>query len=229
MADTKILIVVKDPEAGKAYGEALSEIGVEYDIAPSFEKMSQMVVDAPYNGLIVDILTLVRSRNDEKVIAYDCINLYPVLRVKWEPKQKQIKVSPLDGALAPDGSPSSLESFIESRCRPFPPRQLRRHKRKQLSVNLLLGTDDTFSEESTLKTFAVTISAGGVFVHTTRHFEKGMTLWLRFPEFADQAPIPATVRWCLDWGCSRRIPGIGLRFERFSLDQEQEIRRLSSL
>ena len=60
MADTKILIVVNGEEAGKAYSQAVSEIGVAYDMAPSFQAMLSMVVENRYNGLVLDILTLVR-------------------------------------------------------------------------------------------------------------------------------------------------------------------------
>jgi hypothetical protein len=225
MADTKILIVVNDVEAGKAYAQALSEIGVAYDLALSFDKMSDMAIEHAYNGLIIDILTLVRCSKEEKVIAYDCINLYPVLRVKWETRQKKIELSPLEQTFSPDAE-LALRFFIETRCSSFAARRLRRYKRKQINLNVLLSPDGRFSAENTSKTFTVNISLGGILLHTMQTFEEDKTLWLRFLEFTDQAPIAATVRWSLEWGEARCIPGVGLKFERLSEGQERDIQRI---
>jgi Tfp pilus assembly protein PilZ len=225
MADTKILIVVNGDEAGKAYSQAVSEIGVAYDMAPSFQAMLSMVVENSYNGLVIDILTLVRCSKEEKVIAYDCINLYPVLRVKWETKQKRIQLSPLEQTFSPDAG-SALRFFIENRCKSFPARLLRRHKRKPATLNVVFSRDANFSEEATSKSFTVNISPGGVFIHTMHPFEKGETVWLRFSEFADQAPIVTTVCWSLEWGQARCIPGIGLKFESLSEGQEKVIQEI---
>jgi hypothetical protein len=226
MPDTKILIVVKDIEAGQAYAEALSDIGVAYDIAASISEMSCLAIENAYNGLLVDILTLVRSSKEEKVVAYECINLYPVLRVKWENKKKKINLSPLEQAFSPDAA-STLQLFIESRCRPFPARPLRRHPRKNYNHNVLLSPDGTFSEQNTRKTFSLNISREGIFLHTPEPFAAGSTVWLRFVEYADQAPIAATVRWSLEWGLSRSIPGIGLKFEGLSEAQAQVVKAVS--
>ena len=225
MADTKILIVVKDREASQAYAQALCGIGVGYDIVSSFDEMSSLATENEYNGLLVDILTLVRSSKEEKVIAYEFFNLYPVLRVKWENTKKQINLSPLEQSFSPDTT-SALKFFIENRCSPFPPRRLRRHLRKNYNINVLLSTDGTFSDNDTLKTFSVNISRTGIFIHTTRNYEPGDTVWLRFVEFSDQAPFAARVCWSLEWGRSRCISGIGLRFERPSEAQEQVLKEI---
>jgi hypothetical protein len=225
MADSKILIVVKDQEASQAYAEALCGIGVGYDIVTSFYEMSCLAVENAYNGLLVDILTLVRSSKEEKVIAYEFFNLYPVLRVKWENKKKQINLSPLEQSFSPDTT-SALKFFIENRCSPFPPRRLRRHSRKNYNLNVLLSTDGMFSGNDSIKTFSVNISRTGIFIHTTRNYELGDTVWLRFVEFADQAPFAARVCWLLEWGQSRCIAGIGLRFERLSEAQDQVIKAI---
>ena len=226
MADTKILIVVKDTEAAQAYGEALCGIGVAFDIATSFNEMSSLAIENAYNGLLIDILTLVRSSKEEKVIAYECINLYPVLRVKWENKKKKINLSPLEQAFSPDAA-STLQIFIESRCRPFPARPLRRYARNNYNFNVLLSPDGSFSERDTVKTFSLNISRAGVFLHSTQAFAAGQTVWLRFVEFSDQAPIAATVCWSLKWGVERCIPGVGLKFAELSEAQEQVLKAMS--
>jgi hypothetical protein len=227
MADAKILIVVKDHEAGHAYTEALSQIGVTYDIASSFLEMSCLAVDNAYNGLLVDILTLVRSSKEEKIIAYECFNLYPVLRVKWENKKKKINLSPLEQAFSPD-TESALKFFVENRCIPFPARSLRRYNRKNYNLSVLLSPDGLFREQGTIKTFTLNIAPGGAFLHTTQDFAVGQVVWLRFLEFSDQTPIAATVCWTLEWGESRCISGIGLKFDTLSQGQEQALQSVTN-
>lgn len=223
MAETNVLIVAGDAEAGKAYAQAISDIGVGYDVATSFHQMADMATTTAYNGLIVDILTLVRSPKEEKAIAYDSINIYPVLRVKWDKREKKINLSPVEEISSSDAE-VVLRAFIESRCTPLRPRRLRRHKRKELNLNLLVCTDEDFAPEKTIKTFTVTVSEGGVFLHSMQSFQANQRLWLRFIDFADQTPIPATVRWSLEWGKSRNIPGVGVKFEKLTVDQERELK-----
>lgn len=226
MADTKILIVASDLDAGKAYSDALLELDVACDLVASFHQMSSSAMEQAYNGLVIDILTLVRCSKEEKVIAYDCMNLYPVLRVKWESKEKKMKLSPLEQSFSPDAE-TALRSFIDNRCRSFPARQLRRYQRKAINLNVLLSPDGSFAAETTFKSFTVNLSGGGFFLHTTQNFEIGQTLWVRFQEFADQTPIAATVCWMVEWGRPRSISGVGMQFKVLSEGQAREIQRLS--
>jgi len=227
MTDTKILIVVKDHEAGHAYADTLNRIGVHYDIATSFDQMSCLAMENAYSGLMVDILTLVRSSKEEKVIAYECFNLFPVMRVKWENKKKKINLSPLEQSFSPDAE-SALRFFVENRCKPFTARSLRKHNRKNNNLNLLISRAGTFSEDNSIKSFTLNLSRAGAFLHTLQDFEPGQTLWFRFVEYADLAPIAATVRWTLAWGASRCVPGVGVRFERLSGTQEQALKAIAS-
>jgi Tfp pilus assembly protein PilZ len=228
MKDIRILIVAKDSEAGKAYGTAVSEIGAQYDVASSFEQMASLAMERPYNGLMIDILTLVRCSKEEKVIAYDSINIYPVLRVKWEPKQKRISLGPLEQSFSPDLE-SVLKFFIENRCSAFKGRALRRHKRRMANLNLLFSRDASFPEAQTWRAFTVTVSRGGIFLHTMQHLEEGEQIWLKFVDQAAAAPIAGTVRWALPWGVSRAIPGVGVEFEALSREQEQELEKALNL
>jgi hypothetical protein len=227
MSKTRILIIANNADAGQAYAEALRLIDVAYDIADSFAEMSSLAIENSYNGLLVDILTLVRSSKEEKVIAYECFNLYPVMRVKWDLKKKQINLSPLEQAFSPDTA-SALKFFVESRCYPFTARPLRRYNRKNYNLSVLLSCDGSFTEEDSLKTFSLNISRGGIFLHVTQQFAVGQSVWLRFAEFADLAAVQATVRWSLEWGLSRGIPGVGLKFEQLSEIQEQLIKNIVS-
>jgi hypothetical protein len=223
--DTKILMVVKEAEARAAYEDALQKVGVDYDIAASFNEVLSMSIDNVYSGLMIDILTLVRSSKEEKVIAYDCINLYPSLRVKWDPKRQNMSLSPMEQSF-PSDTGGTLAYFIESRCKSFTARSLRRFIRKDAYLGALLASGSHFTVSGSAKTFTVNISQGGAFVHTTEPFAKGEPVWVRFIEMPDTEPLQASVCRHIEWGTGRSIPGIGVRFDTLSKTQSSEIIRL---
>ena len=226
-ADTRVLMVVKETEARGAYEEALRKVGVEYDLAGSFSDVLTLSVEKAYSGLIIDILTLIRSSKEEKTIAYDCINFYPSLRVKWNPGPKTLDPAPLEQGLSPDTE--ALRRFIEQRCRTFTPRTLRKFNRKDTFLSALLSTSGDCRIEQSLKTFTVNISRGGAFVHTTAPSSKNDVVWLHFPEAAGGGPVKGTVCWQVPWGSSRSIPGIGVRFRFSSAEQEEQISKVAKL
>ena len=227
MEETRILIVVKEDEARAAYEEALCSVGVAYDVAQSFNDVLRLSIDNAYSGLVIDILTLIRSSKEEKLIAYDCINFYPSVRVKWDTRQKTMNLSPLEQSGSADKE-TTLGYFIESRCKTFTARSLRRFPRKESFLSLLLSGCCDFPDDDTLKTFTANISLGGAFVHTTQSFAKGQTVWLRFVEMSPE-PIEAVVCWQIKWGGCRSIPGIGVSFVFRSQEQAEELRKMAKL
>ena len=221
-------MVVKEAEARGAYEEALRRVGVRYDVAESFDEVLRLSVDNAYSGLIIDILTLIRSSKEEKQIAYDCLNFYPSLRVKWDARQKAMNLSPLEQSYSADAE-TTLDFFIENRCRSFAARSLRKFNRKETVLALLLCASPDSPAGDGLKTFTVNVSQGGAFVHTTDSYAKGETVWLRFRELPDGEPVQAVVCWHVQWGACRSIPGIGVRFEFASQEQADEVRKLAKL
>ncbi|UFS69223.1 PilZ domain-containing protein [Geomonas sp. RF6] len=226
MPDTNILLVVKGEDARSAYEEALCRIGVGYEVASSFGEALKLSIERAFSGVVIDILTLVRSDKDEKLIAYDCINLYPSIRVKWDGRKKEINLSLLEQSFVSD-SEASLRYFVEHRCRNFPPRSLRKYHRTTICLSVYLCVAETFSEKESAKSFTVNLSRGGAFVHTTVPLAKGETVWLSFPGFDDPAPIRCRVCWSIPWGSGRSIPGVGVCFESLSETQSAEVAELS--
>jgi len=160
MDDTRILMVVTEEEAKAAYEKALRELNVSYDVAGSFHEVLGMTIERAYSGLLIDILTLVRSSKEEKTIAYECINYYPSLRVKWDARTKRMNLSPLEQSFSADAG-ATLGFFIQQRCRAFAARPLRRHNRRETVLSLLLSTSADFTAGETVKSFTVNISRGG--------------------------------------------------------------------
>ncbi|ACM18628.1 PilZ domain protein [Geotalea daltonii FRC-32] len=225
MESLKVLVVSREGEAMDAYGLALEQIGVNYDVASSFRHLSSMVRKEAYNGMIVDMLTLVRAGKDEKRIAYELMNFFPATHVKWDTRHKSISLSLL-GQMSETESVAALRTFIEEKCRPFRSRRLRMYPRKELILNILLSPDPSFPEGLTEKTFTVNVSKGGCFLHTVGPLENGQTVWLKIHEFSDQTPIKAVICWKLAWGEQLTIPGIGVKVEETTPMQMTELSKL---
>lgn len=228
MAETRILMVVKDEEARGAYEEALQKRGVAYDVARSFDQVLKLSFDNAYSGLMIDILTLIRSSKEEKSIAYDCINYYPSIRVKWDSRNKGMNLSPLEQSYSADAE-STLTQFIDKRCRTFTARSLRRFNRKETCLSLLLSTSPDFPDDCSVKTFTVNISRGGAFIHTMLPLHKGDQVWIRFLELESAEPLKAMVCWRIEWGTCRCIPGIGIMFLDVPEPQLEQIVKMGNL
>jgi hypothetical protein len=225
MKNTRILLIVKEDTARDVYVEILGKTGVAFDIATSFADASGMARNTPYNGLLVDILALVRADQNEKSIANECMNFYPSMRIKWDARHKTIHV--LRFSLSPPSEPeSAFRMFIEERCKPFAARSLRVFNRKNINLNILLSLDCHFSDEKASKTFLLDLSQGGCFLHTVQTLNNGQWVWLRCLELSDPTPILAVVCWQLQWGLKQQISGIGVKFESLSEIQEKEIKKI---
>jgi Tfp pilus assembly protein PilZ len=221
--EIKILIVANGVEATHEYKRALSNLASEYDAAETFYEAQSRAKETAYNGMLFDLVTLVRSSKEEKLIAYSLINLFPVIRVKYEKRSREIKLAPLEESLSTDPQ-TALQLFIEDKCQSFPARFLSRYQRVEAFLHVLLCPTDQFSESGSAQTFTVNISRGGAFLHATQPFQRGDTVWLQFKELADPAPIKTRVCWRIEWGSeSRSIPGIGVEFETLSESQREEI------
>jgi hypothetical protein len=227
MEETTVLVIVKSADARAAYEEALARTGVAFEVATSFSEVAQMTVEKPYSGLLIDLLTLIRASKEEKAIAYDCINCYPSLRVKWDARRKTLNLTPLEQAFSAD-TQATLSFFIEGRCKTFHARCMRRHVRKERVINLLLSRSSDAGEAQCLKTFTVNVSEGGAFVHSAEPFAIGERVWLRFLEMPEE-PIEAEVRWQLEWGGWRGICGVGLMFRFQSPEQALAVKKMANL
>jgi Tfp pilus assembly protein PilZ len=222
MADPKILLIVKDIESQAAYIKILDKIGVDFDLASSFFDAQRMATETAYNGLLIDMVALIRTGRDEKSLAYDCINLYPSRRIRWDNK-KNLLVFEQSSHTEPE---LAMREFIEDACKSFNARKSRISPRKHVIMNVLLSTESHLVDDNAEKTFTVDISRGGAFIHTTQNIERGKTVWFRFYDLTDQSPIKAEVCWSLAWGRQNLIPGIGVKFESMTEAQANDIKRI---
>jgi hypothetical protein len=218
----KILVLAGSPETRQSFLTALENLDLPFDVAFSVSEMRQKLLHTPFNGVILDVLTMVRASQKEKLFIQEISELYPTLRVRWDSRSERIRGLVFGRSL--DGD-DLVGDFLEKCCRPWPARTCREDRRLPLHFNALLSSDREFRKEDVEKTVTLDLSEGGCFLISGRSWQKGNLLWVRFRELTDPAPIRAEIRRYRPWGEGMVIPGIGIRFEEIRPGQLQEIRR----
>ena len=152
--------------------------------------------------MLVDLPSIIKSKEEEKVIAYTLANFFPTLRVRT-----------VGFILVPMATPGaakqekSIEDFLHKTCCAGPPKRLREFRRHPVCLSTLIthnGLD--------IRGFTLNVSWGGAFIVDLQaeKFITGERVTILIPEFGCR--IAAEVCRIKPWGVQRHPPGIGLRF-----------------
>lgn len=217
--DTKIILVCADTKEKKTYLDALESLDVSVDAVTSFKTLENVLLENPYHGVMVDMKTKIKAMKNEKELAYQILNKYPVVQLKLDDETGKIKTLS-DGKSRHD---DSLEEFIESDCRNFEARAIRSSPRTGYHFNIMLCKTDDFSERHSDRSITINISKSGCFIFSCMEWELNQQVSFRFTDLEDNTPIQGEVRWFKPWGRSVGIPGIGVLYTRINENQVQEI------
>lgn len=197
--DYLLLVVSYNAHARRSLVENLESVGATGTACETFRQAEDMAREGAYNGILVDLQSIVKAKGDEKAIACSLIAIYPALRVRV-----------LGSLLVPMAMPgdtqqSSLINFLRDSCTPFVPRRLRRYRRRDVVLPALLGPSP--GERAVV----LNLSWGGAFIADVRpeRFALDSDLELTLPEFGVETVV--TVRRIQPWG-ERRVPGMGVAF-----------------
>jgi hypothetical protein len=198
-----IIAIAYSEETRQAFVAALEQAGAEAVAAASFYDAETLVLSGSYSGLLVDLPSIVKAKGDEKVVACSLTNFFPTLRVRAVGSVLVPMTMP--GAARQD---NSLNDFLAKSCSSFEPRQLRRHRRRDIIMAAQLHGPD-----SSDRTFTLNLSWGGFFLlHTfPERFSIGEPLDIYLPEA--ELLVPTSIRWLRPWG-ERHLSGLGLAFDR---------------
>ena len=218
----RLLLITQEGDALEAYRQALTDLGVDFDSIYSLLAIQSSLLEKPYNGLLVDVDTMACADRIEKETAKELLDLFPVIRLNFDPGKKIIRT--LYYGEVGEGS-TSLKEFLEKHCQDFPRRSIRRSIRRALHFNVLLSRRPDFPPELTWRTNTIDVSEDGCFVYTIEEWEPNTDVWLKSDELDDPAPIQANIRWQAAWGSPMQMPGIGLEFSQISETQRTALRR----
>lgn len=217
----RLLLVCKEGEARQAYLDATKPLCVHIDTVSSFMEVYKTMVDNPYNGVMVDVLTKTKAAKNDKALVHEVLEQFPVLHLKWESKTGTIKTLYF-GQFKHAGT---LEDFVNEQCRTFKARRIRSSPRKSVNFNVILAKDNSFDDKDIERTVTIDVSKGGCFIYSSDEREKHCNAWFIIKELNDDTPIRAEVTWNIAWGKAMKIPGIGVTFTDIKEQQHEDMCR----
>jgi hypothetical protein len=221
----RLILVCKEGPAKSAYLNEAKSIGIEVDTVAGFSELFQAMVNTPYQGIMVDLITSLKSPRGEKSTIQEILDVYPLIQLKWESETNTIHAISLGNA-AGEGS---LSNFITRQCQSFQPRAIRLNIRKPINFNIAMCRQKDFSENFVERTVTINASRGGCFLFSGRDWSAAPEVWLMFNELTDKTPILGEIRRCVQWGERMTIPGIGIRFQQIQPQQLEELIKKYSL
>jgi len=205
-----VLVVSYVDDTRSALIDALNKTGAVAVPCVNFCEAENLALGGFYSGLLVDLPSIIKSKGEEKIVAYTLANFFPILRVRT-----------MGGMLIPMAMPGSakqdknLDDFLSKTCSAFEPRKLRLFRRHPVSLSTIV-----YYKGDELRGFTLNVSWGGMFIvdlHAER-FRIGDTVSVLVPEFG--CTINAEVCRIKPWGVQRHPPGIGILFSH--LDETVE-------
>jgi hypothetical protein len=218
----KVIILADTPQTLSIFGTALDNLGIHYEKAESVLKMRKKMQTAPFNGVILDVLTTIKAAPQEKIIIQEISELYPTLRLRWDSRNHCFRGLIIGETL---DQKHPISDFLQRFCYSTPERVFRQHKRLPIHFNVLISQDEEFSENKTEKSVTLDISGGGCFLFSTRNWEKIDVAWVRFLDFSEKGPYRVQICRFLPWGRGKFFPGIGVKFVDLTPDQIKELGR----
>lgn len=215
---TRLLLVAERGDARTAYLDILRELGVEVDCIASPDELNDVLSGGAYNGLLVDVPTMIRCECADKNRITRIMNLFPVLRLMYNPQFGGIRGLAQGGTVRDN---RDLGEFVRDECMAFEARSVRLAARKNMVFNVLLLKD--LDRETAERTITVDVSERGCFIYTVDRWNIASPAWMVINEFDDKTPIELKVRWSRGWGRIMCPPGIGASFESMSAGQYAQL------
>lgn len=177
-----------------------------------------MITNA-YQGVMIDLVTSVKASREEKGLAQEVLDAFPVIQLKWNPETKSMRT--ITGGSLPDNC--TLEDFALRECKPFVPRAIRLSVRKNIYFNVLISRTENMDTASTHRGVTVNVSKDGCFLLSCEDWSSSSDVWFVIDELDDKTPILGEIRWCQPWGKNMALPGIGVYIKRITPEQRKQM------
>ncbi len=212
----RLLTYAKEP-VFRLYEAEVEKLDCSIDLVTElYQVFDSPYLDQHYNGLLVDVQTLIGATLGERELLQNLESVYPAMLIKRGPDDL---IQTLGGQQCGEG----LEGFVRL-CREFSPRPIRSRDRAHLHLNVLLSR--TADMQDAEKTVTMNASDGGCFLLAQGEIRCGEQLWLHVSELGDEGLIEAEVCWHSVWGKGNQVPGVGLRFKALSPAQKIRLKHL---
>jgi hypothetical protein len=211
LPDYPVLAVAYDDKSRAALAASTEPFGVRTVSCASFGEAQSYALSGCCQGVLVDLATMIKAKDEERVAAHTLTGLYPTLRVKTMGSMLIPMI--MSGDAKQD---KSLRDFLTKTCLEFTPRKLRSSKRRNVCVPAYVGTE---------RGFTVDISWSGAFIATMnpeRYLPGGEGAVTLLFDHDSELSVEVIVARVQVWG-ERRPPGIGVQFKQLGQELERSL------
>lgn len=216
----QILLAVADSSRRLLYEDFLRKERVICQTVSSLREVATQTAKQPYHAIFLDMPLIVRASHYEKCLVEDALRALPHARLNLT-HTEEISILVSGEGHESSGTP---EEYLQYCCMQ-PVKVVQPRRRIPLHINALISsTGDMSSPE---RTACVDISPGGCFLFCTDE-EIGLhdAVWVRLVILNDPTPIASLVCWKREWGVTNEMPGVGIRFESLTEQQQEQITAL---
>jgi len=218
----QILLAVADEERLRIYEAFVKKERAICHTVSSLRDVANQAARQPYNAIFLDMPLIVKASRYEKSLVEDALYALPNARLNITAKTQ--KISMLISWDAPEGA-RTPEDHLRYCCEQ-PPRVAPIRNRVPLNLNAVLSRSPDMTDA--VRTVCIDFSPGGCFLFCVNdEIATQSTVWVRLIALSDQSPIESTVCWKREWGMTSEIPGVGIRFDVMTPQQQGEILSLS--
>jgi hypothetical protein len=196
--DFPVLAIAYDDVSRSVMANNLASLNVKAVPCSTFCEAESYALQGHYRGILVDLMAMIKAKDEEKDVAYSLSTYYPTLRVKT----MGMMVVPM----AMGGDPKqdkSLNDFLARTCVEFIPRTLRASERKDICIQTYIGIHHGLT---------LNISWGGAFISDIdlERFPVGKNIAVTFTDFG--LDVESIVARTQPMG-QHRPEGIGVKFK----------------
>lgn len=215
MNNYPIIVIAYDDNIRKSLGNSLAPFGVASVPCATFCDAENRMLSGLYQGIVVDLTSMIKAKGEEKVVACSLTGFYPTLRVK----ALGAMVVPM--AMSGDArQDKSLGDFLNKTASGFTPRKLRSHRRREMHVPVVIHA--RAGEQDGIRSCTQNLSWGGMFLieMNPERFSVDQVLTVSIPDF--ELKLEVDVVWINPWR-QRKAPGLGVKFKNIDDQLEQAL------
>ena len=218
----QILLAVEDEERRHVYEAFIRKEQAVCHTVSSLRDVANQAPRQPYNAIFLDMPLIIKASRYEKSLVEDALHAIPNARLNIVAKTRKIRMLVSWDSQADTCSAEEHLRF----CCAQPPMIAHICNRIPLNLNVSLSRSPDMADAE--RTACIDFSPGGCFLFCVNDdITPQSTVWIRLTSLNDQSPILSSVCWKREWGITNELPGIGIRFDSMTPQQQAEILSLS--
>ena len=203
----RIILVVNNEQFQETYITCLKPYDIELDIVANLTELHQQLGKENYSGIFLDLPSFMHGSLEEKSRLHNALQSYPVMRLRL------VEDEMMGMFIGQKSDITSISDFINLECMNFDGRRIRRWKRMDLHIHVLIARNETQLLENPETSVTFNISEQGCFLISFREWKMDEPVWMLCETLSYEKPLKGIVRRKLLWGEGMGVPGVGIEFD----------------